>query len=118
VNSTENNGMVRGDTSLETKIAGTQGGVATATYSSLYDPDLAVGPTGTSPYITESRAINHYSYVVPSNTSYQKSNVGDRDTPFREKQKAISKQHPVEVKGHIRRAGVDTPQVKMRMRKG
>jgi hypothetical protein len=114
-NSVENNGMSRQEMELETKIPGTQGGVATATYSSVYDPGAA---QGTTPYITDSKGINHYSYVVPSNTSYQKSNVGDRDMFFREKQRAIGRQHGVEVKGHVRRAGVDQPQVKMRMRKG
>jgi hypothetical protein len=117
VDSTNNNGVTPIELLLEQKVAGTQGGVATATYSSVYDPEERGMQEG-STNLTNEKDINRYSYVVPSNTVYQTPNTTETDHFFRQKQKALGNQHEFQVKGHIRRAGLDAPQVKLRRRKG
>lgn len=58
-----------------------------------------------------------FSYVVPSNTYYESQNTALNNeslagTFYREKQRSIGKQHgSFSTQGHIRRAGIDQPQV-------
>ncbi|HMP29274.1 MAG TPA: hypothetical protein PKD85_06725 [Saprospiraceae bacterium] len=117
VESRNNNGVTPVELALEQKLAGTQGGVATATYSSIYDPNER-GMQESATNLTDAQDITHYSYVVPSTTVYQTANTTETDHFFRQKQAALGRQHEFQVKGHVRRAGLDAPQVKLRMRKG
>lgn len=115
VQNTLNNGTTATDMLLDTKLEGTQGGVATATFAPLYDPeDRSMQQSATN--LTDAKDINHYAYIVPSNTIYQSHNE-DGNLFFREKQNAIGKQHGVHLMGHVRRSGVDKPQVRLRRRK-
>lgn len=61
-----------------------------------------------------------FSYVVPSNTYYEAPNTSSSDTPFyREKQRSISNKHgSFSTQGHIRRAGLDQPQIRTKVKKG
>jgi hypothetical protein len=103
------------DLHLETKLEGSQPAVATPKMTPIYDGNA--GYQESSMKIGESRP--QYSYVVPSNTRY-KTEDHSHQPHFRPKAASISAfnpQNPGIPQSSIPRAGVSTPQVRMKVRK-
>lgn len=115
-NSSLNNGTTPTDIFLDKKVEGTQENRATSTFSPLYIPENRTMQNSAT-NLTNEKEITHYSYIVPSNTVYQNHNYKDNDRSFKKKQHALGNQFSVKGHGHIRRSGLDTPQVKLGKRK-
>ena len=112
--STINNGMSSTEILFDTKIAGTQGGIATPTAMPIYDIESSGNGIGSNS-VTDSRSITNVSYLVPKSNMVRAENTRDSVAPFyRKKQESISKQHSNHTKGFHRRAGIDIPQVVMK----
>lgn len=112
--STLNNGMTSTDILLDKKIENLQDNFATPTHQAIYDQNARGVEFSNARVLTDAKSVNSYSYAAPKNTVYQTRNIGDRDTFIHQKPKAIGAQHGFQTQGHIRRAGIDTPQVRLR----
>jgi hypothetical protein len=112
--STLNNGLTSTDILLDKKIEGLQDNFSTPTHQAIYDQEARGTSFSNARVITDAKAANSYSYVAPKNTVYQTRNIGGRDTFIHQKPSALAAQHGFQTQGHIRRAGVDAPQVRLR----
>jgi len=95
------------------------GSQATPTVTPIYDMDDRQLQNGKLS-VTDSKHV--IPYIVPTNTLYQTQNSidGTSDTPFyRQKPNSIAGNHgSFSTQGHIKRAGIDVPQTKIKARKG
>lgn len=95
------------------------GSRATPTVAPIYDMDDRKLQNGV---MSVTDAKHNISYIVPNSTLYQTQNSidGTSDTPFyRQKPNSLSGNHgSFSTQGHIRRAGIDTPQTNIKLKKG
>ena len=112
--STLNNGMTSTDVLLEKKIEGGHRQISTPTHQAIYDQEDRGNSFSNARVVTDAKAALSYNNVAPTNTTYQSKNLGERDVFFRQKPGAIGAQHGIHTQGHVKRAGVDVAQVRLK----